>query len=90
MSSPASSPSPSPDAAGPATPATAELAVEGMHCGSCVALIEESLTEQAGVREASVDLDSGRAVVRYDPEVLGAEDLRTTITEAGYSATLVG
>jgi copper chaperone CopZ len=37
-----------------------------------------------------VDLDSGRAVVRYDPEVLGVEELRTTITGAGYSATLVG
>jgi copper chaperone CopZ len=61
-----------------------------MHCGSCVALIEESLNEQAGVQEASVDLDSGRAVVRYDPEVLGVEELRTTITGAGYSATLVG
>jgi copper chaperone CopZ len=61
-----------------------------MHCGSCVALIEESLNEQAGVQEASVDLDSGRAVVRYDPEVLGVEELRTAITGAGYSATLVG
>jgi copper chaperone CopZ len=61
-----------------------------MHCGSCVALVEESLNERAGVTEASVDLDSGRAVVRYDPDVLGVEELRSIITEAGYSATQVG
>jgi Cu+-exporting ATPase len=70
--------------------ATAELAVTGMHCGSCVALVEESLTELAGVSEASVDLDSGRAVVRYDPAALGVDDLSATVAEAGYSATPVG
>ena len=70
--------------------ATTELAVEGMHCGSCVALITESLEEQAGVTGATVDLDSGRAVVHYDPEVLGVDELRATVAEAGYSATPVG
>jgi P-type Cu+ transporter len=70
--------------------ATAELAVSGMHCGSCVALIEESLHEQPGVSDASVDLDSGRAVVHYDPAVLGVEDLRATVAAAGYSAAPVG
>ena len=43
-----------------------------MHCGSCVALIEETLTEQAGVARASVDLESARAVVEYDPAVVGS------------------
>jgi P-type Cu+ transporter len=70
--------------------ATAELNVEGMHCGACVALIEESLAERPGVRAASVDLDSARAVVRYDPAVIGPDELRTTIAEAGYSATVAG
>ena len=66
--------------------ATIELVVEGMHCGSCVALIQESLAEQAGVSEARVDLDSGRAVVHYDPDQLGPDDLSATVAEAGYSA----
>jgi copper chaperone len=70
--------------------ATAELAVDGMHCNSCVALIEETLTEQVGVTSASVDLDSARAVIDYDPSLLGVDDLRSTIAEAGYSATPVG
>jgi copper chaperone CopZ len=69
---------------------TAELTVQGMHCGACVALIEESLTDRAGVTAASVDLDSARAVVHYDPSLVDPDDLRATIAEAGYSATMVG
>jgi P-type Cu+ transporter len=69
---------------------TAELHIEGMHCASCVALIEESLSERAGVTEAAVDLDSSRAVVRYDPAVVGPDELRATIVEAGYTAAPVG
>jgi len=69
---------------------TAELHVEGMHCSSCVALVEESLTEQAGVAEAVVDLEASRAVVRYDPRVTGPDALRATIMAAGYTATPVG
>ena len=48
---PMTSPSPErPEAAGHRCgSATVELAVTGMHCGSCSALIEESLAEQPGV-----------------------------------------
>jgi copper chaperone CopZ len=71
-------------------PATVELAVAGMHCGACVAVIEESLGEQAGVIGASVDLESTRAIVDYDPSLVGLDALLATIAEAGYSATPVG
>jgi copper chaperone CopZ len=70
-------------------PASVELRVDGMHCGSCVALIEETLTEQSGVTLASVDLDSARAVVEYDPTLVGPDQLRAAIAEAGYTAALV-
>ena len=60
-----------------------------MHCGSCVALVEEQLTEQPGVASASVDLESARAVVEYDSTVVGPDQLRAVIAEAGYSAATV-
>jgi copper chaperone len=60
-----------------------------MHCGSCVALIEDTLNERDGVTAVSVDLDSGRAVVEYDQATLDVEELRAAIAEAGYSATPV-
>jgi copper chaperone CopZ len=69
---------------------TAELHIEGMHCSSCVGLIEETHTEQEGGAEAVVDLDTARAVVRYDPGVIGPDALRTSIVVAGYPATPVG
>ncbi len=64
-----------------------ELAIDGMHCESCVALIEEVLAEQAGVKSAAVDLASATAVVRFDPALVGTEDLQSAIAEVGYSAT---
>lgn len=67
----------------------AQLTVEGMHCGSCVALIEETLNEREGVTAALVDLDSARAVIEYDPSMLDVEGIRAAIAEAGYSATPV-
>jgi Cu+-exporting ATPase len=87
VSSAPSSPSPGADGT---SGATATLAVEGMHCGSCVALVEEALTDRDGVGTASVDLESGRAVVEYDPSRVGPDDLTAVIAEAGYSATPVG
>ncbi|HEY5097996.1 MAG TPA: heavy metal-associated domain-containing protein [Acidimicrobiales bacterium] len=87
---PADAPEPSGPPATVGPEATAELRIEGMHCSSCVALIEESLTEQAGVAEAVVDLDAARAVVRYDPGLIGPDALRATIVAAGYPATPVG
>jgi copper chaperone CopZ len=61
-----------------------------MHCGSCAALIEETLAEQAGVTSASVDLDTARAIVEYDPAQLEVDDLAAAVAEAGYSAAPVG
>ena len=67
----------------------AQFTVEGMHCGSCVSLIEETLAERDGVKAAFVDLDSARGVVEYDPSALDGDQIRVAIDEAGYSATPV-
>jgi copper chaperone CopZ len=76
-----------PDRTGPTS--VAHLSIDGMHCGSCVELIEETLEEQPGVAKASVDLESTRAVVEYDPSQLDVDEIRAAIAEAGYSATPV-
>jgi copper chaperone len=86
--------SPSPERSEPAVGAdggtTIELNVAGMHCGSCSALIEESLGEHPAVSAASVDLDSARAVVTFDASRLDADGLCAVVAEVGYSATPVG
>jgi copper chaperone CopZ len=88
VTSPSSEPSGTTVGAGDG--ATIELDVTGMHCGSCSALIEESLGELPAVKAASVDLDSARAVVTYDPSRLDADGLCAVVAEVGYSATPVG
>jgi uncharacterized membrane protein YraQ (UPF0718 family)/copper chaperone CopZ len=52
------------DASGRPEDETHELAVTGMRCHGCVESVTRALEECAGVRDASVDLDSGRASVR--------------------------
>ena len=60
-----------------------------MHCGSCVALIEETLNEREGVTAALVDLESARAVIEYDPSTLDVDEIRAAIAEVGYVAAPV-
>jgi copper chaperone CopZ len=72
------------------TPATVELSIEGMHCGSCSALITETLLEEAGVASAAVDHETGRASIGYDPAVIDEGALIALVTEVGYPATSVG
>ena len=71
-------------------PASVEILIEGMHCGSCVALVEETLIEHDGVSQATVDLDAGKATIGYDPAVVEVATLAAAIQEAGYAATTAG
>jgi copper chaperone CopZ len=68
----------------------AEMQISGMHCGSCVALIEETLGDEPAVAGAQVDLDTGRASVRFDPAVTSLASLCTVVTELGYPASPAG
>lgn len=67
---------------------TITLTIEGMHCGSCSALVEETLIEMPGVESASVDLDAGSAAVTFHAEEIGANELADIVTDAGYKTTL--
>jgi copper chaperone CopZ len=67
---------------------TVRLALTGMHCGSCVALIEEVLMDQSGVAAAAVDLEGGTARVTFDPSEVSVDALCAAVTGAGYGASL--
>lgn len=68
---------------------TVELAVLDMHCSACVALIEETLLEDLEVPAVSVDLETGRALVTYDPGSLSVTEICKAVAMAGYVATPV-
>ncbi len=60
------------------------LALDGMHCASCVSTIEQALTAVPGVHEASVNLGTGRARIRG--ENLRANSLIEAVRASGYEA----
>lgn len=68
--------------------ASAAVAIEGMHCASCVRRVEAAVAAVPGVTAAAVSLATGRAELSIAPTadrgaVLGAVD--AAITKAGFS-----
>ena len=60
------------------------MKVEGMTCGGCVKSIQNALSERDGIRDASADLDNGTVSVDFDPAVIEAAGIKTTIEDAGF------
>ncbi|MBI3750545.1 MAG: copper-translocating P-type ATPase [Chloroflexi bacterium] len=61
-----------------------QLPIEGMTCASCVNRIERFLRKTPGVEEASVNLATEVATIRYLPEVAGRSELVQAVEAAGY------
>ncbi|RIH85553.1 Copper-transporting P-type ATPase [Meiothermus luteus] len=68
------------------TPVVAEVAfgVTGMTCAACAARVERALKKLDGVLEASVNLATERATVKFLPASTGLAQLKRAVREAGY------
>ena len=62
----------------------ATLNIRGMHCASCAATIEDSLSKAEGVSRATVNFATERAYVEYNPERATLRSLEQAVREAGY------
>jgi P-type Cu+ transporter len=71
-----------------AEPRTAEFAVSGMTCASCVARVEKVLGRVPGVDSVAVNLATEKATVRTSRAV-SDDQLVAAIVKAGYEAALV-
>jgi len=60
------------------------LAVRGMYCPACAKGVETKLMNLAGVREARVSYEQGRAEIVYDSRTVKPEQLEKAIRDAGY------
>jgi copper chaperone len=67
----------------------AELSVEGMSCGHCVARVKNALSSVEGVTKAEVSLENKNAVVEYDPDTTNPEKMKKAIADLdlGYEVT---
>jgi Cu+-exporting ATPase len=66
----------------------ATLPITGMTCANCSLTVERALRRTPGVREASVNLATERARVRYDPTAVGLPELATAVEDAGYGVVI--
>ncbi len=62
-----------------------ELALEGVHCASCVWLIERVPLLVTGVARAELDVRQSRASVTWDPAATALSDIARTLDALGYT-----
>lgn len=65
---------------------TKQFSIKGMHCASCVNVLERSLKKVPGVNVANVNLATEQATVSYDPNRCQEEDLSKAVEKVGYQA----
>ncbi|XP_009995454.1 PREDICTED: copper-transporting ATPase 1 [Chaetura pelagica] len=86
--SPLKSPQPPLKDAGQPLTQVAVINIEGMTCNSCVQSIEGVVSQKAGVRSICVSLANRNGTIEYDPLQTSPEDLRASIEEMGFDASL--
>ncbi|HZD84766.1 MAG TPA: HAD-IC family P-type ATPase, partial [Gemmatimonadaceae bacterium] len=62
--------------------------VTGMTCAACQARVQRALSVEPGVIDASVNLVTKSAAVRYDPAAVTPQDLIAAVRATGYDAEL--
>jgi Cu+-exporting ATPase len=58
--------------------------IHGMHCASCVATIERTLSKTEGVFSASVNFASESANIEFDENIVSPEILAKKVGDVGY------
>lgn len=72
----------------PEVAAAVDLAVTGMTCAACQSRVQRALAAEPGVIDASVNLVTKSAAVRYDPTAVSPERLVAAVRATGYDAEL--
>ncbi len=60
--------------------------IKGIHCASCVRVIERALSKTPGVNNAVVNLATEQATVTYDSELCGDDQIASAVNNVGYKA----
>lgn len=66
-----------------------KLKIEGMHCASCVANIEKTLSGTAGVLDAQVNLTTETARVTFDNKAVTLKEVLERIRSIGFKGSLL-
>lgn len=63
-----------------------QFPIKGMHCASCVKVLERALKKVEGVSEANVNLANETATVSCDTKIATDEKLSDAVSKVGYKA----
>lgn len=66
----------------------AAFILNGMHCSSCAGLIERSLKQAKGVKDANVNFAAEKAHVTFDSRQTDEREIIARIKKTGYGASL--
>jgi len=58
--------------------------IEGMHCSSCVMLLEDIEEDLAGVRTAEASYHKGTLIVEWDENMVSEADINAAVESKGY------
>ncbi|GCB76737.1 hypothetical protein scyTo_0018374 [Scyliorhinus torazame] len=72
------------------TTSIAVISIGGMTCHSCVQSVENMISQMKGVKLIKVSLAKEKGLIHFDPEQTNPEELRATIDEMGFVASLSG
>jgi P-type Cu+ transporter len=64
------------------------FSIKGMHCASCVTMLERALKQVGGVSQANVNLATGKAAVFYDSQKVTDKHLESAVASVGYQAMI--
>ncbi len=62
--------------------------IKGMHCASCVRLIERAVGKVAGVNKANVNLATEQLTVAFNKDECSSEKIASAVESAGYKAII--
>ncbi len=62
--------------------------IKGMHCASCVTVIEKSLKKIDGISDANVNLATEKATVTFDNKKVNNQQIFSAVENSGYKASI--
>ncbi|WP_420810517.1 heavy metal translocating P-type ATPase [Jiangella aurantiaca] len=61
------------------------MKIGGMSCSFCTSTIRKAYSRMEGVHEVGVSLAHEEGLIRYDPALVGEDELRRTLEQVGYT-----
>lgn len=63
------------------------IKIDGMHCASCSANIEQGLGKIVGINSINVNLATNKAQIEHDPKKISLEKIKEQIKQLGYAVS---